>query len=53
MDDGERALRPIGEITENLDALRRPVKASERQPGPYPYYGAQGVVDHEAARGMP
>ena len=39
-------LRPIGEIVENLDALRRPVKSSERRPGPYPYYGAQGIVDH-------
>ena len=39
-------LRPLGEVTENLDAARRPVKASERKPGPYPYYGAQGVVDY-------
>ncbi|MFC3124346.1 restriction endonuclease subunit S [Pseudoroseomonas globiformis] len=37
---------PLGEIVENFDAQRRPVKSSERRPGPYPYYGAQGVVDH-------
>jgi type I restriction enzyme S subunit len=46
MDDSERTFRPIGEVAEILDALRRPVKASERQPGPYPYYGAQGIVDY-------
>jgi type I restriction enzyme S subunit len=39
-------LRPLGEIAENHDAKRRPVKASDRRPGPYPYYGAQGIVDH-------
>ena len=39
-------LRPLGEIVENLDAQRRPVKSSERRPGPYPYFGAQGIVDH-------
>jgi type I restriction enzyme, S subunit len=37
--------RPLGEITENFDAQRRPVKASERRAGPYPYFGAQGIVD--------
>jgi type I restriction enzyme S subunit len=39
-------LRPLGQIAENHDAKRRPVKASNRRPGPYPYYGAQGIVDH-------
>jgi type I restriction enzyme S subunit len=39
-------IRPLGEIVENLDAQRRPVKSSERRPGPYPYFGAQGIVDH-------
>jgi type I restriction enzyme, S subunit len=38
--------RTLGELTENFDAERRPVKASDRRSGPYPYYGAQGVVDH-------
>ena len=27
-------------------ALRVPVKEADRKPGPYPYYGASGVVDH-------
>ena len=30
----------------NFDGRRRPVKESDRRPGPYPYYGASGVVDH-------
>ena len=36
----------LGELTDNFDAIRIPVKQSERQSGPYPYYGASGVVDH-------
>jgi type I restriction enzyme S subunit len=36
----------LGEVTVNLDTRRRPVKESERRPGPFPYYGASGVVDH-------
>ena len=37
---------PLGELVENLDSARVPVKAADRRPGPYPYYGASGVVDH-------
>lgn len=40
------AHRPIGELVVNLDRRRVPVKASDRRGGPYPYYGASGVVDH-------
>ena len=36
----------VGELTDNFDALRIPVRQRERQPGPYPYYGASGVVDY-------
>ena len=36
----------LGELTDNFDALRIPVRQKERQPGPYPYYGASGIVDH-------
>jgi type I restriction enzyme S subunit len=46
MADLAAPMRLLGEVVENLDALRRPVKSSERQPGPYPYYGAQGIVDY-------
>ena len=35
----------LGDIVESLDSLRRPVKSADRVPGPYPYYGASGVVD--------
>jgi type I restriction enzyme, S subunit len=36
----------LGDLTVNHDAKRRPVKESERKAGPYPYYGASGIVDH-------
>lgn len=36
----------LKELSINLDGRRRPVKESDRRPGPYPYYGASGVVDH-------
>lgn len=38
--------RPLGELTENFDSIRVPVKEAERVAGPYPYYVASGVVDH-------
>ena len=43
---GEWREVPLGEVTDNFDAIRVPVKEAERRPGPYPYYGASGVVDH-------
>ncbi|BAY52769.1 type I restriction system specificity protein [Thermostichus vulcanus NIES-2134] len=43
---GEWVERPLGELVENFDGVRIPVKESDRRPGPYPYYGASGVVDH-------
>lgn len=38
----------IGDICEILDSKRVPITATERQPGPYPYYGANGVQDYVA-----
>lgn len=38
--------RPLGELTDNFDGIRVPVKEADRLSGPYPYYGASGVVDH-------
>jgi len=35
----------LGEVTKNFDSVRVPVKSTERVPGPYPYYGASGIVD--------
>ena len=43
---GEWRERPLGELTENLDSLRVPVKEADRGVGPYPYYGASGIVDY-------
>lgn len=37
---------PLGERSVNLDRRRVPVKGADRRPGPYPYYGASGVVDY-------
>lgn len=36
----------LGDVCEILDNQRVPVTASERKPGPYPYYGANGVQDY-------
>lgn len=36
----------LRELTINHDGKRKPVKESERNSGPYPYYGASGIVDH-------
>ena len=36
------------EICENLDSKRKPITASEREAGEYPYYGASGIVDYVA-----
>lgn len=38
--------KPLGEVTCNHDGKRKPVKESERKKGPYPYYGASGIVDY-------
>ncbi len=38
--------RPLGELTENFDSVRVPVKEKDRIKGPYPYYGASGIVDY-------
>ena len=36
----------LGELTDNFDYIRVPVKRADRRSGPYPYYGASGVVDY-------
>jgi len=38
--------KSLGELTDNFDGQRIPVKGSERKPGIFPYYGASGIVDH-------
>lgn len=36
----------LGEIVEILDSKRRPISKKDRKQGPYPYYGATGIVDY-------
>ena len=39
----------MGRLEENcdiLDSRRIPITASDRKPGPYPYYGANGIQDY-------
>ncbi|MDX6767540.1 MAG: N-6 DNA methylase [Candidatus Methylacidiphilales bacterium] len=36
----------LGECVEILDSKRRPITKSDRKPGPFPYYGATGVLDY-------
>lgn len=36
----------LGEITENFDSLRRPIREMDRISGEFPYYGASGVIDY-------
>ena len=39
-------IKTLPEIGENLDGKRIPITSGSRKPGPYPYYGASGIVDH-------
>ena len=36
----------VADISENLDNRRVPIKRSVRTSGPYPYFGASGIVDY-------
>ena len=35
----------LGDTSEVLDRLRKPITKSDRKTGPYPYYGATGIID--------
>ena len=39
---------PLVECCEILDSQRIPITAKDREEGPYPYYGANGVQDYVA-----
>ena len=43
-DDWEQ--RKLGECVEFLDTQRKPLEGAKRVSGPYPYYGASGIVDY-------
>jgi type I restriction enzyme S subunit len=46
MRDGPWEWVAFGDLVENHDGKRVPVKAALRREGPYPYYGAQGIIDY-------
>jgi type I restriction enzyme, S subunit len=43
---GEVEWKPLGELAENLDFMRKPVTSGLRDSGEIPYYGASGIVDY-------
>ncbi len=42
---GKFPIKTLGEVADFLDSRRRPITASDRVSGPYPYYGANGQQD--------
>jgi type I restriction enzyme M protein len=46
--DPEWKMARLGDLVEVLDSKRKPITKSERVAGPYPYYGATGIVDYVA-----
>ena len=38
--------KPLGDLIDVLDRLRKPITKKDRKAGPFPYYGATGVLDH-------
>src|SRR5581483_4839052 len=40
------SVEQFGNLVENYDSVRVPVRQGDRRPGSYPYYGASGIVDH-------
>jgi type I restriction enzyme S subunit len=45
-DAGPWEVKRLGEVVEVLDNMRKPVTSTARNPGPYPYYGASGIIDY-------
>ncbi|MCQ2604770.1 MAG: restriction endonuclease subunit S, partial [Spirochaetia bacterium] len=44
----EMKMMLLEDCCEILDSMRVPITASDREEGPYPYYGANGIQDHVA-----
>ena len=38
--------RKLDDVVEFLDTMRKPLEGAKRISGPYPYYGASGIVDY-------
>lgn len=45
MDNSKWEFTTLGDITDNFDSIRVPVKEADRKMGQYPYYGASGIID--------
>jgi type I restriction enzyme S subunit len=45
-DAGEWNVKPLGKICKVLNNRRQPISSDNREKGPYPYYGASGIVDY-------
>lgn len=45
MGNSEWEFYTLGDLTENFDSIRVPVKEADRKKGQYPYYGASGIID--------
>ncbi len=43
---GEWKEYTLGELVNNFDGQRVPIRGADRQSGNYPYYGASGIVDY-------
>ena len=43
---GDWEQRKLGDVVEFLDTQRKPLEGAKRVHGPYPYYGASGIVDY-------
>jgi len=41
--NGKYPTKRLIEVVEFLDSIRKPITESERRPGPFPYYGANGL----------
>ena len=46
--DPEWPVVELEEVVDILDSRRKPITKHDRIPGPYPYYGATGVLDYVA-----
>jgi len=39
-------INPLSALCDVLDSRRKPITKKDRSPGPYPYYGATGILDY-------
>jgi type I restriction enzyme S subunit len=44
--EGEWTLSKLDDVADFYDELRKPITENARESGPYPYYGASGIIDY-------